>query len=298
MATDPLDIALVTEVFFDPDGPARLGRRLADAACGGASLAILPELPLNPWSAASKTPRADDAEPPGGPRSRAQSEAAASARIALVGGAIVADPADGIRRNTALVHDATGRLVAAYAKVHLPQEPGFWETSHYEPGREPPRPVRLACCALGVQICSDINRPFGAQLLAALGAEVIVVPRATEPGTYERWKVVFQATALTAAAWVVSVNRPRAPDLEVPIGGPSIVVDPSGRVVLETDEPLAVVRIDRAAVAKARTGYPGYLPHPADLYAAGWHAVGRECNPPSVAAFVSEAPDPNQESHP
>ncbi len=274
MAAETLAIALVTDVFHGEDAARRLGRRVGEAASGGAELVVLPEVPLNPWSATSQTPLEADAEAPDGPRCRLLAETAASAGVAILGGAIVNDP-PGRRLNTAMVHDATGRLLYTYAKVHLPEEPGYWETSHYEAGPTPPVPVRLPGCELpiGVQICSDINRPAGAQLLAAQGAEAIVVPRATEPGSYPRWRLVMRSVALTNAAWVVSVNRPADP--AVPIGGPSVVIDPDGEVVLETEEALAVVTIDRAAVARGRTSYPGYLPARREVYAQGWATANR-----------------------
>ena len=137
MADETLTVALICDCFPgpDPDDARRLSERLEEARSQGARLAILPELPLNPWSAATKTPRDDDAEPPEGPRHRMLAEAAARAGIGVVGGVIRLD-ADGKRRNTALVLDEAGRLAADYAKTHLPHEPGYCETCHYEPGRE------------------------------------------------------------------------------------------------------------------------------------------------------------------
>ena len=121
----------------------------------------------------------------------------------------------------------------------------------------------------GVQICSDINRPEGSHLLGALGAEAIFNPRATERQTYPRWRVVFIANALTSTAYVLSVNRP-APEQGVLIGGPSIAVAPDGEVLVETTDPVALVRLERSRVERARREYPGYLPVRADLYARGW----------------------------
>ena len=63
-----LTIAMIHDVFADPDGEKRLAARLLQARDGGAELAVLPELPLNPWSPASRTPRNEDAEKPEGPR--------------------------------------------------------------------------------------------------------------------------------------------------------------------------------------------------------------------------------------
>ncbi len=277
MAAETLAIALVTDVFHGENAADRLGRRIRDAAGQGAELVVLPEVPLNRWSAVSKTPLDADAEPPEGPRCRMLAEAAASAGVAIVGGAIQR-ASTGVRLNTAMVHDASGQLLYSYAKVHLPEEPGYWETSHYSAGTTPPVPVKLPGCdlPLGIQICSDINRPAGAQLLAAQGAEVILVPRATEPANYSRWQLVFRSVAITNAAWVISVNRPTDP--AVPIGGPSLVVDPAGEIVLETEDPLAVVTIDRAAVTRGRASYPGYLPARCDVYADGWRAASQHAD--------------------
>src|SRR5688500_7317183 len=131
-------VALVRDVFIGPDSEARLARRLHQAKALGAELAVLPEIPLNPWSPAAELPREEDAELPEGPRHVAMSAAAKSASLGLVGGAIVVDPKSGLRHNTALVFDARGTLISSYRKIHLPDEQGFWETRHYEPGDQLP----------------------------------------------------------------------------------------------------------------------------------------------------------------
>jgi predicted amidohydrolase len=269
-----LTVALISDVFFDADAERRLEARLAEARVAGADLAMLPEIPLNPWSPATMDAHAEDAEEPGGPRHEALSGAARAAGIGVVGGAIVRDTVDGLRRNTALVFDAQGRLVAHFAKLHLPEEPGFWETSHYVPGHQAAQVVGSFGMPVGIQICSDINRPEGSHLLAASGAEAILAPRATEQRTYERWRVVLRANALTSCAYVLSVNRPR-PEGGVLLGGPSVAIAPDGTVLLETTDAVAVVRLERAAVAAARIHYPGYLPVRARLYADAWDEVAR-----------------------
>lgn len=266
-----LTVALVSEVFWEPDGLARLADRLAEAADRGADLALLPELPLNPWRPATRTAVESDAEPMDGPRATAQAQAARDAGIGLVGGIILRDSA-GRRTSRALVLDRGGALVATYEKLHLPEEPGFWETSHYQPGSRAPERIDEFGLPIGVQVCSDTNRPEGSHLLAAQGAEAILIPRATEERTYPRWKLVFRANALTSTAYVLSVNRP-APEDGVLIGGPSIAVDPNGEVIVETTDRLALVTLDAQAVRRARTAYPGYLPVRARLYADAWAAV-------------------------
>jgi N-carbamoylputrescine amidase len=266
-----LTVALISEVFWEPDGEQRLKQRLAEAAERGADLAVLPEIPLNPWSPATKEAREDDAEPMDGPRSQAQSEAAAEAGIGLVGG-IIHRAEDGRRTSRALVFDRGGGLRATYEKLHLPEEPGFWETSHYEPGTAAPQRIDGFGLPFGVQICSDNNRPEGTHLLGAQGAMAVVVPRASEEKTYQRWKTVFRSNALTGCLYVLSVNRPH-PEGGVLIGGPSVAYGPGGELLIETTDTFALVTLDAKRVTDARHAYPGYLPIRARLYADAWTEI-------------------------
>ena len=266
-----LTVALVSEVFWQPDGLGRLDQRLDEAAQRGADIALLPELPLHPWHPATKDAVDDDAEPMDGPRATAQAAAARRAGIGLVGGIIHRD-ASGRRTSRALVFDAKGTLVSTFEKLHLPEEPGFWETSHYEPGAAVARPIDAFGMPIGIQICSDTNRPEGSHLLGALGAEAILIPRATEEKTYQRWKTVFRSNALTGCVYVLSVNRPH-PEEGILIGGPSVAFDPNGFAVVETTDRLALVTIDASTVTEARRAYPGYLPVRARLYADAWSDI-------------------------
>jgi len=278
-----LTVALISEVFWEPDGRGRLRDRLAEATERGADIAVLPEIPLNPWSPATKDQREDDAEPMGGPRMTTQQEAAAEAGIGLVGGIIHRAAESGRRTQRSLVFDRAGELVATYEKLHLPDEPGFWEPAHYDPGTQAPQRIDAFGLPIGVQVCSDTNRPQGTQLLAAQGAAAVLIPRATEEATYQRWKVVFRANALTNACYVLSVNRPH-PEQGVLIGGPSIAVEPNANVMLETTDTLALVTLDAATVARAKTAYPGYLATRAQLYADAWR---------EIATRVGEPPTPS-----
>ena len=270
-----LTVALISDVFFDRDADERLRSRLRQAKDSGAELAVLPEIPLNRWSPATPEPREDDAEAPGGGRHHILMDAARDLGIGVVGGAIVRDPLSGTRRNTALIFDSDGSLVASYAKVHLPDEDGFHEPCHYEPGARMAEVVHGFPLPFGIQICSDINRPEGSHLLGAMGAAAIINPRATEASTFERWKLIFRANAMTSGAYVLSVNRPGA-EGGVPLGGPSIAVDPSGEVLLETTDPVAVVTLEQRVIDAARERYPGYLATNAALYAEAWKRVSSE----------------------
>lgn len=270
-ADGKLTVALISETFWGADGTQRLKQRLAEVAERGADLAVLPELPLNPWRPSTREAKAEDAEPMDGPRATAQREAAAEAGIGLIGGIIHRDEG-GRRTSRALIIDASGAIRATYEKLHLPEEPGFWETSHYEPGTEAPKRIDAFGVPIGVQLCSDNNRPEGTHLLGAQGAMAMINPRATEEKTYQRWKTVFRANALTSTLYVLSVNRPH-PEDGVLIGGPTVAFDPRGELLVETTDTIALVTLDARVVSEARRGYPGYLPVRARLYADAWDDV-------------------------
>ncbi|MCY4159260.1 MAG: carbon-nitrogen hydrolase family protein [Bacteroidetes bacterium] len=263
-----LSVALISEVFSSKHA---LIRCLEVARDQGAELAVLPELPLNEWSPATKIAREEDAEAQGGRREVIQRSAAQKTGLAVLGG-VIRTAKDGRRINLALLINEDGIIVGSSAKHVLPDEEGFWECDHYEGTKDPPRILEYRNVKLGVQICSDANRPTAAQLLAAQGVDVILAPRATSPSSWARWRLAYQAMALTASAWVVSVSRPRS-EYGVEIGGPSLVVNPMGDVVLETTEHIVTSRLDLHAVTNARRAYPGYLAWPAEMYVAGWREI-------------------------
>jgi predicted amidohydrolase len=268
-----LTVALISDTFHEPDGAVRLKQTLAEAAGRGADLAVLPEIPCNPWSPATKDAQDADAEPMDGPRATAQQEAAAEAGVGLIGG-IIHRTDDGRRTSRALIIDREGTVVSTYDKLHLPEEEGFWETSHYQPGTEAPQRIDAFGVPIGVQICSDVNRPQGTHLLGAQGAMAVFNPRATEERTYQRWKAVFRANAMTSCCFVLSVNRPH-PENGVRMGGPSVAFDPNGDPIIETTDRVALLTLDAAEVVEARRRYPGYLPIRAGLYAQAWDEIAR-----------------------
>ncbi|MGW8266455.1 MAG: carbon-nitrogen hydrolase family protein [Longimicrobiales bacterium] len=272
MPAQTLTVAILTDAFPTESDWPRLLNLLQEAKGRGGELAVLPELPLNPWSPATQVPLEEDAEEDGGPRQRLFAKAASAIGIALLGGAIIRDPGSGIRHNTGLLYGADGSCLARYRKVHLPEEEGYWETSHYEAGEDPPEVVRGLTLSVGMQLCSDVNRTTGFHLLAAQGVEVVLAPRCTPPQTYERWRLVLRANAVTSCAYVVSTNRP-SPTPDGLIGGPSIAIGPSAEVLVETTDRLALVTLDREVVRAAKANYPGYLKHYPELYAKGWMGV-------------------------
>lgn len=272
MNAQSLTVALITDVFPYRDEEERLLTHLREAKAHGAQLAVLPELPLNRWAPVSKVPSEADAEPPYGPRESAMAVAARATGLAVLGGAIVRDQANGRRYNTAVLFGADGEELLRYRKIHLPDEEGYWEAHHYDPGGELQPPADVGGFGIGVQVCSDANRPQACNALAAMGADAILLPRATPAETYPRWRLVLRANAVTSCAYVISVNRPGTRSQGV-IGGPSMVAGPSGEVLLETRDPVATITLEKSVLGRARQEYPGYLDVRADVYARAWRAA-------------------------
>jgi predicted amidohydrolase len=272
MATNTLTIALIHELFHDDRASERLRQRLEEARQAGAELALLPELPLNAWTMAGKTPRPEDAEEPGGPRQTQLAEAARHVGIGVAGGIIALDGTTGRRFNRALLMDASGQTVATYDKLHIPSEEGWWERFHYQEGEHPPQPVDQFGMPLGLQICSDLFRPTGCHLLAAAGAEIILAPRASATAGYGNWLAMIRANAITSCCYVLSTNRPCS-ESGVALGGPGVAVGPDGSVLSESTDPVSVVTLTHEAVLAARREYPGYLSVRSDIYARGWSGI-------------------------
>ena len=105
-----------------------------------------------------------------------------------------------------------------------------------------------------------------------MGVGLIAAPRATEATHYERWKLVMRANAVTAAAYLISVNRP--PEDGASLGGPSVAIAPDGEVLSEGED-MQVVEIDPSRLEEARAAYPGYLGRFPELYARGWSGLAR-----------------------
>ena len=227
-----------------------------------ADLVVLPELPWHRWCPAQRErdPQDEDLG-----RAEEQAQVAQNCGKWLLGGSLLE------RRNTALLFSPEGELRLRYEKVHLPQEPGFWEANHYDPGQEGPRVCDDLGFPLGIQLCSDIQRPFGSMFLRAQGAAAILLPRATERGTYKNWRLVMQAMARLSGCYLLSVNRPDLDD--PPIGGPSVVIGPDGEVLAEDDAPWLSFTLRHEEIVKARAEYPGYLTVPHELYAQAWSCV-------------------------
>lgn len=237
----------------------------------GSELVLLPEMPFVRWLPAGPEP--DD---------RAWRDAAEAhdrwiGRLEELGVELVAGSRPvleaGRRFNEGFVWSAESGYRAVRRKRHLPDEPGFWEASWYEPGPDEPfRPVELpGGLRVGFLICTDLWFGRHARELGDAGAHLILCPRATPLETREKWLVGGRAAAVVSGAWCLSSNYsgsvPRedgaeAGASELRFGGSGWIIEPEAGEVAGTtadDAPFLTLEIDPAAADAAKETYPRYV---------------------------------------
>jgi hydroxyacylglutathione hydrolase len=289
-------VALLRKVFVkQAEGPSqteRLSEALLEASALGASVVVLPELPMDEWypriKACQQATHEVCEEGLADERIVAMSESARCAGVVLVGGALVRASSlpshlrDNVTcpeelnsvRNVTLIFDHKGDLVNTHMKRHLPREEGFWEGSHFEAAPGGPSVMRgvVPGLVMAVQTCSDIMRP-SAHSLAALGAGLLLNPRATEAASSQKWQRIVSGIAATTAAYVISVPRP-VKEGTLDLGGDAFAISPTGDLITSSADSLSVCDVDLLALGRARAlNYPGYLDIHAEEYAVAWQQV-------------------------
>jgi predicted amidohydrolase len=240
---------------------------VAAAAADAADLLVLPEATMCSFA----RPRIEAAQPFDGPWATAVRGLAAAAGLTIVVG-LFTPGADGRVRNTLLV---TGPDVEErYDKLHLFDALGYAESRQVEPGD---RAVHfdLAGHRIGLATCYDVRFPRLFTHLAGQGTELILLPASWAPGPEKlhQWRTLVTARAMDSTSVVVAVDqaRPAPTDGPTPTGiGHSLVVGPTGRVLLELDEEPATVTVelDLGEVAAVRERLP-VLRHARTPWTAG-----------------------------
>jgi N-carbamoylputrescine amidase len=156
-------------------------------------------------------------------------------------------------------HDAGYR--PTHVKHYLPDEPGFWEASWYR--RSPAKSFRAAPfgdISCGFMICTDMWFTEHARAYAAQGAELLLIPRATELSTGAKWLAGGRVAAVMAGAFCLSSNRQGAAE-GLRFGGAGWIIDPEGNVLATTtdQEPFVTLEIDLAEARAAKKSYPRYV---------------------------------------
>lgn len=254
-----------------------------EAARRGAEIVCLPELFLTPYFCQSEDYRwFCAAEPVPGPTTAALAAEARRRKVVLVA-SLFEKRARGLYHNTAAILDADGRLLGKFRKMHIPDDPLYYEKFYFTPGDLGFRAWPTRRGAIGVLVCWDQWYPEAARLTALLGAEILFYPTAigwhpAEKGKvgaaqHDAWELIQRSHAVANGCFVAAVNRV---GLERPAGGDGIefwgqsfLADPSGRVLARASaskEEVLVAEVNYAKIEEARTHWPFLRDRRIDAY--------------------------------
>jgi N-carbamoylputrescine amidase len=268
----------------DPDENVRRAcTMLRDAANRGAQVACLPELFRTPYFCQSEdAARFDLAEPIPGPTTMALGQVARETGIVVIG-SVFERRAAGIYHNTAVVIEKDGTLLGMYRKMHIPDDPLYYEKYYFTPGDLGFLTFDTSFARVGTLVCWDQWYPEAARLTALRGAEVIFYPTAigwhpaekVEFGAAQSsaWETVQRSHAIANGVYVAAVNRighegPASGGLE--FWGGSFLADPFGRVVAKAShdtEEILIAQCDPRLQEETRRNWPFLRDRRIDAYA-------------------------------
>jgi N-carbamoylputrescine amidase len=262
----------------------RAASRVEAAARAGAEVVCLPELFRSPYFCQREDPRLFDlAEPVPGPSTERLGATARKAGVAVVA-PIFERRAPGLYHNSAAVLDATGELVGLYRKMHIPDDPAFYEKYYFAPGDLGFRAFDVRAGRIGVLICWDQWYPEAARLTALQGAGLLLYPTAigwhpaekAEHGAAQRdaWRTVQRGHAIANGVYVAAVNRighePGGPGQDgLEFWGSSFLCDPFGAVIAEAPadrEETLLGTVDLGRIEEVRRGWPFLRDRRVDAY--------------------------------
>ena len=261
-----------------PDRDENIHRSVAGvraAAARGANLVVLQELHATPYFCQTEDPGCFDlAEPVPGPSTETFARLARELGVVLVT-SLFERRAPGLYHNTAAVLDADGTLAGIYRKMHIPDDPGYYEKFYFTPGDLGFTPIDTRVGRLGVLVCWDQWYPEAARMMALAGAELLIYPTAigydpNDPADErarqrEAWITVQRGHAVANGVPVVSVNRvgyepdPSGVGAGAEFWGSSFVAGCQGELLAmagETDEEVLVVDLDRDRSERVRRMWP------------------------------------------
>ena len=248
--------------------------KIYEAAAINADLVVLPELHLDPYFCQNEDyGHFDLSQPIPGPTTETLSEIAKKLGIVIVS-TIFERRAAGLYHNTAVVFDKDGSLAGKYRKMHIPDDPGFYEKYYFTPGDIGFKPIETSIGKLGVLICWDQWFPEGARLMALAGAEMLIYPTAIgwdpedKPDEQHRqldaWVTIQRSHAVANGIPVIACNRigfEKAPNSDAGINfwGNSFIAGPQGEILAfanDTDTQLVSCIIDKTRSERVRQIWP------------------------------------------
>lgn len=252
--------------------------RIEEAAKAGAQVICLPELFAGLYFCQSEDhTQFDQAEPIPGPTSEALSEAARRHGVVLVT-SLFERRAPGLYHNTGVIFDADGRQAGLYRKMHIPDDPLYYEKFYFTPGDTGFRSFPTRFALVGTCVCWDQWFPEAARLTAMTGAQVIFYPTAIGWHFHEKeefgaaqhsaWETMMRSHAIANGVFVVAVNRTGI-EGQLEFWGASFVADPNGNVIARAShdrEELLLVDADLDSIDVVRTHWPFFRDRRIDAY--------------------------------
>jgi N-carbamoylputrescine amidase len=269
----------------DPEGNLRIGLdRIREAARRGAGVVCLPELFRSRYFCQREDAAFFDlAEPFPGPTTAAIRDAAREAGVVVIA-PVFERRAPGVYHNSAAVIDADGTVAGVYRKMHIPDDPAYFEKFYFTPGDLGFRAFDTRAGRIGTLICWDQWYPEGARLTALAGASVLFYPtaigwhprekEASGARQHDAWRTVQRGHAVANGVYVGAVNRV---GLEVPEGGgdgiefwgSSFLCDPQGVVLAEAPpdrEEILLGEVDLDRIEDVRRNWPFLRDRRIDAY--------------------------------
>jgi N-carbamoylputrescine amidase len=281
MPTDQFTVGLI-QMSCSPDPDENLRRacdKVREAAKRGAQLVCLPELfRAQYFCQREDTALFDLAEPIPGPSSEALSAIARELKIVIVA-SIFEKRARGLYHNTAAIIENDGTIKGLYRKMHIPDDPLYYEKYYFTPGDLGFKAFDTGVTRMGTLVCWDQWYPEGARLTALQGANIIFYPTAigwhpdekAEFGVaqHDAWRTIQRAHAIANGVFVAVVNRVghefgdirgnRAAGKGLEFWGGSFLCDPFGRVIVEAShdkEEILIGACDLKLIEETRRNWP------------------------------------------
>ena len=272
-----LTVALVQQTNSDSacQNMAKSTAGIRDAANQGAQLVVLQELHRSLYFCQTEDVDVFDlAETIPGPSTNTLGELAKELGIVIVA-SLFEKRATGLYHNTAVVLEKDGTIAGKYRKMHIPDDPGFYEKFYFTPGDLGFEPIQTSVGKLGVLVCWDQWFPEAARLMAMAGAEVLIYPtaigwdprddNAEQTRQKDAWVISQRAHAVANGVPVISCNRvghendPSGQSEGIQFWGNSFIAGPQGEMLSEahnTDEQILVVELDQKASENVRRIWP------------------------------------------
>jgi N-carbamoylputrescine amidase len=252
--------------------------RIAEAAAAGAQIVCLQEIFAGLYFCQSEDHRMfAQAEPIPGPTSEALAKAAKQHGVVLIG-SLFERRAAGLYHNTAVVFDADGSQVGMYRKMHIPDDPLYYEKFYFTPGDLGFRSFDTRFGRIGVCVCWDQWYPEAARLTAMTGAQMLFYPTAigwhpSEKAEYgasqhSAWETMMRSHAIANGVFVAAPNR-TGKEGNIEFWGASFVSDPNGNLLARAShdrEETLIVECNLDQVDVVRTHWPFLRDRRIDAY--------------------------------